>query len=164
VLYSSGEGTEQFDGGNVTPNLFRVLGVPALIGRGIAPDDGKPGAPPVFVMSYKMWSKRFNLDPTVLGRTYFFGSPKISEEAPLVNTSTRSRRYNAVQHGPATPSRACLQSAVRLHDDRDFQRPSLVTQRNDPALYRERSPNQFPLALASVRRWIQSSSPPSRLE
>jgi putative ABC transport system permease protein len=70
VLYSSGEGTEQFDGGNVTPNLFRVLGVPALIGRGIAPDDGKPGAPPVFVMSYKMWSKRFNLDPTVLGRTF----------------------------------------------------------------------------------------------
>jgi len=70
VLYSSGEGTEQFDGGNVTPNLFRVLGVPALIGRGIAPEDGEPGAPPVFVMSYKMWRKRFNLDPAVLGRTF----------------------------------------------------------------------------------------------
>jgi len=70
VLYTSGEGTEQFDGGNVTPNLFRVLGVPALIGRGISPDDGKPGAPPVFVMSYKMWRKRFNLDPAVLGRTF----------------------------------------------------------------------------------------------
>ncbi|PYT29085.1 MAG: hypothetical protein DMG58_17060, partial [Acidobacteria bacterium] len=70
VLYSSGEGTEQFDGGNVTPNLFRVLGVPALIGRGIVPEDGKPDAPPVFVMSYKMWRKRFNLDPAVLGRTF----------------------------------------------------------------------------------------------
>ena len=70
VLYSSGEGTEQFNGGNVTPNMFRVLGVPALIGRGILPEDGKPGAPPVFVMSYKMWSKRFNLDPSVLGRTF----------------------------------------------------------------------------------------------
>jgi len=70
VLYSSGEGTEQFDGGNVTPNLFRVLGVPALIGRGIVPEDGKPGAPPVFVMSFKMWRKRFNLDPAVLGQTF----------------------------------------------------------------------------------------------
>ena len=70
VLYTGGEGTEQFDGGNVTPNLFRVLGVPALIGRGIAPEDGKPGAPPVFVISYKMWRKRFNLDPSVLGRTF----------------------------------------------------------------------------------------------
>lgn len=70
VLYSNGNGTEQFDGGIVTPNLFRVLGVPALVGRGIAPDDGRPGAPPVFVMSYKMWRKRFNLDPAVLGRTF----------------------------------------------------------------------------------------------
>jgi putative ABC transport system permease protein len=70
VLYTSGEGTEQFAGGNVTPNLFRVLGVPALIGRGIAPEDGKPGAPAVFVMSYKMWRKRFNSDPAVLGRTF----------------------------------------------------------------------------------------------
>ena len=70
VLYTSGEGTEQFDGGNVTPNMFRVLGVPALIGRGILPEDGNPGAPPVFVMSYKMWRKRFNLDPAVVGRTF----------------------------------------------------------------------------------------------
>jgi putative ABC transport system permease protein len=70
VLYTGGEGTEQFDGGNVTPNLFRVLGVPALIGRGIVPEDGKPGAPPVFVMSYKMWRKRFSFDPSVLGRTF----------------------------------------------------------------------------------------------
>lgn len=70
VLYNSGEGTEQFDGGSVTPNLFRVLGVPALLGRGIAPEDGKPGAPPVFVISYKLWRKRFNMDPSVLGRMF----------------------------------------------------------------------------------------------
>src|SRR5271169_6590635 len=70
VLYSNGNSTEQFDGGIVTPNLFAVLGVPALVGRGIAPDDGRPGAPPVFVMSYKMWRKRFNLDPAVLGQTF----------------------------------------------------------------------------------------------
>jgi len=44
--------------------------VPALIGRGIVPEDGNPGAPPVFVMSYKMWRKRFNLDPAVVGRTF----------------------------------------------------------------------------------------------
>ncbi len=70
VLYTTGEGTEQFTGGYVTPNLFRFLGVPALLGRGITPDDAKPGAPPVFVMAYKMWNTRFNLDPGVLGRTF----------------------------------------------------------------------------------------------
>ena len=70
VLHDGGDGTEQFAGGLVTPNTFRFLGVPALLGRGIAADDAKPGAPPVLVMSYKLWAKRFNLDPSILGRTF----------------------------------------------------------------------------------------------
>lgn len=70
VLWDNDEGTEQFDGGYVTPNTFQFLGVPALIGRGIVPDDAAPGAPPVFVMAYKMWIKRFHGDPSILGRTF----------------------------------------------------------------------------------------------
>ena len=76
VLYNSGEGTEQFQGGFVTPNLFRFLGVPALIGRSLSPDDARPGAPPVFVMAHKLWLKRFNLDPSIVGRTFVLnGTP-----------------------------------------------------------------------------------------
>src|SRR5262245_56901570 len=70
VLYNGGAGVEQFSGGYVTPNTFSFLGVPARLGRGILPDDAKPGAPPVFVMAHKMWVKRFNLDPTILGKTF----------------------------------------------------------------------------------------------
>ena len=70
VLYNSGDGMEQFSGGYVTPNTFRFLGVPAELGRGITPDDAKPGAPPVFVMAHKLWVKRFNLDPGILGKTF----------------------------------------------------------------------------------------------
>jgi hypothetical protein len=70
VFLTTPTGTEQYGCGYVTPNLFHFLGVPALLGRGLAPDDGKPGAPPVFVMSYKMWLARHGLDPSVLGRTY----------------------------------------------------------------------------------------------
>jgi predicted permease len=70
VLFTNGEGTERFQGTNVTPNVFEFLGMPALLGRGIVPDDGKPGAPPVFVMSYKLWLKQYNLDPKVLGRVF----------------------------------------------------------------------------------------------
>ena len=70
VLYNSGDGMEQFSGGYVTPNTFSFLGVPAQLGRGITPDDARPGAPPVFVMAYKLWVKRFNLDPTILGKTF----------------------------------------------------------------------------------------------
>jgi predicted permease len=74
VLYDSGDGMEQFQGAYVTPNTFRFLGVPALLGRGIAPDDARPGAPPVFVMAYKLWIKRFNQDPSILGKTFVLNS------------------------------------------------------------------------------------------
>jgi len=70
VLLTTGEGAELLAGGLVTSNLFRFLGVPAQLGRTLGPDDAKPGAPPVFVMSYKMWVKQHSLDPTILGRTY----------------------------------------------------------------------------------------------
>jgi predicted permease len=70
VLYDNGAGMEQFSGGYVTPNAFSFLGVPAQLGRGITPDDARPGAPPVFVMAHKLWVKRFNLDPSILGKTF----------------------------------------------------------------------------------------------
>src|SRR6266545_1172339 len=70
VLYDSGDGVEVFPCGYVTPNAFRFLGVEAHLGRGATPDDARPGAPPVFVMSHKLWVKRFNLDPTILGKTF----------------------------------------------------------------------------------------------
>jgi predicted permease len=70
VLYDSGDGMEQFSGCYVTPNTFGFLGVPAQLGRVITPDDAKPGAPPVFVMAHKLWVKRFNQDPSILGKAF----------------------------------------------------------------------------------------------
>jgi putative ABC transport system permease protein len=76
VLWTTGVGTEQLDGAYVTPDTFQFLGVSAQVGRGLVPEDGKPGAPPVFVMSYKMWERRFSLDPTILGRSFVLnGTP-----------------------------------------------------------------------------------------
>ena len=70
VLLMTGEGPEQYDGAYVTPNTFRFLGVPALVGRGLVPEDAAAGAPPVFVMSHKMWRSHFNLDPAIVGRSF----------------------------------------------------------------------------------------------
>ncbi|MGH9661066.1 MAG: ABC transporter permease, partial [Bryobacteraceae bacterium] len=70
ILYTTGDGAEQFNGGLVTANMFRFLGVPAMQGRTLGPDDAKAGAPPVFVMSYKLWVNRFNRDAGILGRTF----------------------------------------------------------------------------------------------
>jgi predicted permease len=70
IMIPNGEGVDQFQGGAVTSNMFSFLGVAAQLGRTLTPDDAKPGAPPVFVMSYKMWLTKFNLDPKILGHVF----------------------------------------------------------------------------------------------
>jgi putative ABC transport system permease protein len=70
VLYSSGEGTEQFGAGLLSGNTFSFLGVPPLHGRTLTPEDARPGAPPVFVLSHKVWVKHFNSDPSIVGRSF----------------------------------------------------------------------------------------------
>ena len=70
VLYTTKDGTELLNGGLMSVNNFDFLGVPAAVGRTFAADDARPDAPPVFVMSHKMWRKYFAEDPGVLGRTF----------------------------------------------------------------------------------------------
>ena len=70
VLASDGVQTYQFYYGGVTSDAFDFYGVPPLLGRGIIPDDGRPGAPAVFVMSYKTWKGVFNSDPAILGKNF----------------------------------------------------------------------------------------------
>jgi predicted permease len=69
VHYRGTAATEQFFGGWVTPNTFEFLSVEPLLGRRITPEDGKPGSQPVFVMSFRLWSKLFNRDAKILGTT-----------------------------------------------------------------------------------------------
>src|SRR5688572_8210853 len=70
ALLTTKDGTLQFAAGLVTPNTFRFLGVPPQLGRGIVDSDVEPGAPPVFVMSHKMWVAQYSMDPGVVGRAF----------------------------------------------------------------------------------------------
>ncbi|HKV47423.1 MAG TPA: ABC transporter permease [Candidatus Acidoferrales bacterium] len=67
VLYESAGGAQEFAGAFVTTNTFPFLGVKPLLGRWLTDEDGKPGAPPVFVMSYRCWQQQFFGDPKLLG-------------------------------------------------------------------------------------------------
>lgn len=63
---------EPLDTDTVTGNTFQFLGVSPLLGRGILPRDAQPGAPPVFVLSYKVWVKRFGMDRGIVGKNFPF--------------------------------------------------------------------------------------------
>ena len=49
--------------GVVSPNFFDVLGIKPILGRSFVPDDDKPGAPAVLVVSYSYWQRKFGGDP-----------------------------------------------------------------------------------------------------
>lgn len=53
----------------VTPELFAMFGVPPLIGRALASQDGAPGAAAVVVLSEGLWRARFGADAAVIGRS-----------------------------------------------------------------------------------------------
>ena len=53
----------------VTGNYFQVLGVSATLGRTLLPEDDRPGAPRVAMLSHRAWQREYARDPGVLGRT-----------------------------------------------------------------------------------------------
>jgi len=51
-----------------TGNYYRVLGVNAMLGRTIVPEDDQPSAPPVAVLSARYWRSRFGSDLNAVGK------------------------------------------------------------------------------------------------
>jgi putative ABC transport system permease protein len=69
----TGQGdTEQLNGVRVSANLFETLGVPAVLGRTLKPEDDQPGSPRVVVMCYGLWQRRFGADPWLIGKQLEF--------------------------------------------------------------------------------------------
>ena len=60
---------EQVEGAYVSVDGFDVLGVAPVLGRSFAPDDARPGAPPVVLLGHSVWKARYAGDPDVQGRT-----------------------------------------------------------------------------------------------
>jgi len=50
-------------------SLFHLLGARALYGRLLVSDDDVPGRAPVVILSHAFWSRLFNSDPNVIGRS-----------------------------------------------------------------------------------------------
>ena len=58
------------NGEYVSGNFFRTLGVHPWIGRLMTDADDQEGAPPVAVMSYRIWQEKYGSDPSVVGASY----------------------------------------------------------------------------------------------
>jgi putative ABC transport system permease protein len=66
--YTGGDSPERVQAAGVTANFFSLLGVEAKLGRAFSPDEGRPGAQRVTLLSDGFWRKHFAADPQVIGR------------------------------------------------------------------------------------------------
>jgi predicted permease len=76
ALFSEDVGVVQGKEGSVsvvtpgmTPNLFKLLGVPPILGRTFTEEEGKTGGPQVVLLSEGLWREAFNADPQIAGKT-----------------------------------------------------------------------------------------------
>jgi len=67
---------EQIGRVSVTASAFAALGVAPRLGRAFTMEEDQPDAPPVVVLGYEYWQRRFGGDPAVIGQTLPFGTRK----------------------------------------------------------------------------------------
>lgn len=70
---------EQIWGEVVSGNYFDVLGVQPALGRAFVPEENEvPGRNPVVVISHDLWQRRFNSDPSLVGRTITLNNEQLT--------------------------------------------------------------------------------------
>ena len=86
---TSGPLPEKLACAKVSPRFFSVLGTPPLLGRGLSPEEEVFNGPPAAVISERLWSRRFNRDPQVLGMMLRFAD----QGYPIVGVVPDSFRF-----------------------------------------------------------------------
>jgi predicted permease len=105
---------EYVDGREVSADLFSVLGISVLRGRAFLPEEDRPGASPVVIISHGLWQRRFAGNAAAIGmRLVFDGKPysvvgilppgfHLGDEAAvftLLGQNTSPRLQNREAHG-----------------------------------------------------------------
>ena len=68
IVAESGTFPERLRGTRITPNTLELLRVTPAHGRDFDDNDAAVGAPPVVIISHRLWLSRYRGDPAVLGR------------------------------------------------------------------------------------------------
>lgn len=93
VNLSDGGLAERFDGAWISADFLRLLRVSPIQGRGFEAADEILGAPPVTLLAYHVWQKRYGGDPAVIGREVRVNS----EPATIIGVLPQGFRFPLLQ-------------------------------------------------------------------
>ncbi|HEX8764247.1 MAG TPA: ABC transporter permease, partial [Candidatus Acidoferrum sp.] len=66
----SADAAQTYPGEFVSGNYFSMFGIKAYVGRALTDGDDQPSAPPVAVMSYRLWQEKYGAGPSVIGSVF----------------------------------------------------------------------------------------------
>jgi putative ABC transport system permease protein len=69
INLNTNDGPERIDAAAVTWDFFPMLRVHPDLGRNFLPEEDRPGAPPVAVLSHSLWQRRFGSHSNLVGKT-----------------------------------------------------------------------------------------------
>ena len=69
AVFSSPAGPEQIGATDVTNGFLNLLGVRLASGRNFTPEEDRPGAAPVVILSHRFWQSRFGASPSIIGQS-----------------------------------------------------------------------------------------------
>ncbi|MBO0858828.1 MAG: ABC transporter permease [Chloracidobacterium sp.] len=101
----------------VSGSYYTGLGVPAILGRTIAPEDDRPSAEPVVVISHRYWQSRFGGDSGVIGKTI-----QVNKVPATIIGVAPAGFAGAMQIGESADISAPLAHHARFQPDRGASR------------------------------------------
>ena len=105
---------------DASPNLFRVLGVQPMLGRGFLESDAQNGADPVVVLSYEGWQTWFDGNARVIGQTLQVNGEPVS----VVGVLPPGMRFPQIALAPKIAFKEGARDALLFEaltpSDRDF--------------------------------------------
>src|SRR5579862_1775989 len=148
LTYSDDRTAEPWQTVSVDTGFFDVLGIRPVLGRAFRAQDYVRGAPPVVILTYKLWQRTFGGDPSVVGRTVLLNGtafnvigvlPENFVGPTFVTDALLPLNFGAVLQSPGYSRSRAWRSVIRLQGGVTF--------------------DQFHTELAVLQPRIQSSYP-----
>lgn len=105
---------EQTQGSWVTANLFDVLRQRPLLGRTFADGEDRRGAAPVVIISYDLWTKRYDRDPHVIDRVLKINGRPATIIGVMPEGMKFGENEGSALWAPFVPTDAQLSRQVRI--------------------------------------------------
>jgi putative ABC transport system permease protein len=98
--------------GVVSPNFFDILGIKPIVGRSFVPEDDRPGAPAVLVVSYSYWQRRFGGDAKIVGQVFQMNDRPHTVVGVLPNVPLYPQENDVYMPTSACPFRAAAETRI----------------------------------------------------